>query len=659
MKKLILLPLLFAATMIFADDVSLSENFSGIRAEIGADINTNNTASGLAVTGDVCKWNLTFVRWNGSNDKITVGETKIPCMWLSKDATNTGKIETTNLEGGIKAVSFRWAQFGAEASNTLQLQAAAGTITDDLPTRDGADGANNTTGGEEYSHTFACKSNAQLAITNISTKGGKNNCRILVGSLVITPYLLYTTKAHTLDMLNDGNTYINNDLVNNTDGDPVVYSISENTIGATIDAATGEVTATNGGEVTVTASWEGVSTSYTLTILSKTVATAAFDNDVVYANIEIAAPVNNFTTNSSAVVEYSSSDESVATVDATTGVLNLVGLGTTTITANVPENAEYFAASASYTLRVVLPNFNIETFDGAENVDLSTGNTYLTTATESFNPSIVTGLKWTTLLGSVRNSLGGSPATNLAAAVRAKKNAETAQGYLLSSTISGGIDSIAFDWNANGSEASRQHPWDIKIYINDELIGSITDNGAAIQPMGSWFRFTKGGLKIDGDFTIKIVNDNVPDDGSGNQYRFVIDNIEWYSYVAPTYAVTYDAMPEHGLLSVFAGSTPLASGDEVKEGTVLTIVPAPGDDYEIDAVTANGVNVEAVESVYSIIMGAEPVVIAATFKEKGGGTDLEELKNQKSQINNDKVLQDGVIYILRNGVIYELNGRAL
>ena len=49
----------------------------------------------------------------------------------------------------------------------------------------------------------------------------------------------------------------------------------------------------------------------------------------------------------------------------------------------------------------------METFDDANNVDLSTQNTYLTTPTESFNASKATGLKWTTLLGSVRDNLGG------------------------------------------------------------------------------------------------------------------------------------------------------------------------------------------------------------------------------------------------------------
>ena len=52
---------------------------------------------------------------------------------------------------------------------------------------------------------------------------------------------------------------------------------------------------------------------------------------------------------------YSSSDKDVATVDAATGDVTIVGVGTTTITATTEENDEYSAGSASYTLTVTAP----------------------------------------------------------------------------------------------------------------------------------------------------------------------------------------------------------------------------------------------------------------------------------------------------------------
>lgn len=49
---------------------------------------------------------------------------------------------------------------------------------------------------------------------------------------------------------------------------------------------------------------------------------------------------------------YSSSKENVATVDRTTGVVTIKGVGTTTITANMDDQGNYTAASSSYTLTV-------------------------------------------------------------------------------------------------------------------------------------------------------------------------------------------------------------------------------------------------------------------------------------------------------------------
>ena len=55
-------------------------------------------------------------------------------------------------------------------------------------------------------------------------------------------------------------------------------------------------------------------------------------------------------------VTYSSSDESVATVDAITGEVTLLKAGEVTITATFNGNDFYNTASASYTLKVVEPD---------------------------------------------------------------------------------------------------------------------------------------------------------------------------------------------------------------------------------------------------------------------------------------------------------------
>ncbi len=77
-------------------------------------------------------------------------------------------------------------------------------------------------------------------------------------------------------------------------------------------------------------------------------------------------------------VTYSSSKESVATVDATTGAVTLVGGGVTVITASFEGNNEYYSAEAWYTLTVTDPN-NTNSQDNPYNVaevlDMFSNNT--------------------------------------------------------------------------------------------------------------------------------------------------------------------------------------------------------------------------------------------------------------------------------------------
>jgi len=271
------------------------------------------------------------------------------------------------------------------------------------------------------------------------------------------------------------------------------------------------------------------------TIPAKEPATASFAKKSLCVHIDEEVPVNKFTTNSTAAVEYSSSEQNVATIDIITGEVTPVGIGTTIITAEVGEDEEYAGASATYLLRVIPENSGFETFDEAENVTLGGNSTYLTTPTQSFRPSASTGILWTTLLGSVRDNLGAGGEENISAVIRSKKEGEEEYAYLESDSISGGIDSLAFYWNSNGNESDNPNNWDIRIYINGDSVGAITDKPQAKQTAGNEFRYTLGGLQIDGKFVIKFVNRNDHSTAitTNNQMRWVIDNLEWYGYKKP------------------------------------------------------------------------------------------------------------------------------
>ena len=88
------------------------------------------------------------------------------------------------------------------------------------------------------------------------------------------------------------------------------------------------------------------------TIVVKTDVAVSFDDAVVTATMGEEPTSQTATTEPSVAVTYSSSDESVATVDAQTGALTLVGAGTTLITASYAGDTTHNAASASYALTV-------------------------------------------------------------------------------------------------------------------------------------------------------------------------------------------------------------------------------------------------------------------------------------------------------------------
>ncbi len=163
------------------------------------------------------------------------------------------------------------------------------------------------------------------------------------------------------------------------DGCSGVYTTGKITIGT---AGTEEV---DGG------TWTGSSSSVTLNdnessnavILSLTVnyeedkyqpAGMSFPQESYEATIGQPFSTPELTKATDAVVTYSSSDESVASVDASTGDVTLVGAGVTVITATAPQTDAYAAGSASYTLTVIDPNA-VETTSAAM-FDFTTANAY-------------------------------------------------------------------------------------------------------------------------------------------------------------------------------------------------------------------------------------------------------------------------------------------
>lgn len=141
---------------------------------------------------------------------------------------------------------------------------------------------------------------------------------------------------------------------------PLTYSSSDQTV-ATISSE-GVVTLVGAGSTVISARFAGnivlpnaEELSYTLTV-NRRAGALAFegDNEIsLYMDTEPAASVFPVLQNPNNVaVTYTSSDESVVTVDAATGVVTRVGVGTATITATAAETAIDEASTASYSVTV-------------------------------------------------------------------------------------------------------------------------------------------------------------------------------------------------------------------------------------------------------------------------------------------------------------------
>lgn len=139
-------------------------------------------------------------------------------------------------------------------------------------------------------------------------------------------------------------------------GKTITWS-SDNEKVATVDAATGIVTGVGLGKAKITAKFAGddeyKSSTASYEIIVKGAPALSFPEASynIFANDKFAAPK---LTKSPAdvVVTYSSSDEKVATVEASTGEVTIVGAGTAKITATSQVTDVYEEAQASYDLVV-------------------------------------------------------------------------------------------------------------------------------------------------------------------------------------------------------------------------------------------------------------------------------------------------------------------
>ena len=170
---------------------------------------------------------------------------------------------------------------------------------------------------------------------------------------------------------------------------PVIYNSSSPSV-ATINES-GVITAVSVGTTTISASFAGneaffdCAASYTLTftddrvdLVDMGVGFSSSTASATYGDASVTVPTLEMGQLNALNVTYSSSVESVATVEATSGSVTIVGAGTTEIKASFAGNDDVKPGSVSYTLTVAQKEVGLEwgtttfTYDGSAHVPTAT-----------------------------------------------------------------------------------------------------------------------------------------------------------------------------------------------------------------------------------------------------------------------------------------------
>lgn len=268
-------------------------------------------------------------------------------------------------------------------------------------------------------YTFEGKSSGEIVVS-VSKKITKK--ALYIKSIEIT-YSTANLETTTLTLtapgspISIGNTFTSTPTLKageQTLSDKTITWSSDNDKVATVDAATGTVTGVAAGKANITAKFAGDDTYKT---------SKASYEIIVKGAPALSFPETSYTVEMGDVFStpkleglpegvtsaYTSSNKEVATVDAATGEVKIVGVGTTTITVTSPETDIYEGATTSYELNVKAGIYKVE-------FDFTSNNWGLPTNYKTEEASYTNGAGYTITFGKSNSGhriMGTDPECNL------------------------------------------------------------------------------------------------------------------------------------------------------------------------------------------------------------------------------------------------------
>ena len=360
-------------TVTYSDNGSTS----GIAPIDSTSYNSGAVVTVLGNTGNLERAGYNFVNWNtmadGSGTSYTAGQTftisantTLFAQWstlplLEGTATISGTyrigqtltVNTGSITGGSGDFIYQWKADGVNVgtnSETYTIQGiTAGTLITCVITRANASAAGSVIAtGSKVPYNIAIERIGNVVGDSITANFETGH----VGDIITLTYTVANTANY--NQLHFSGTALQIDYVGSASSGTRLYTVNVN------DAVNGEITITatftHSGLIPDPITFTNTGTPFTR------VYGDAFANAISTAHLGTGA------------ITYSSSTPTVATVNSTSGVVTIIGVGTTTITASKTACAIYASATRYYTLTVnpkpvTISGFNItKVFDGDNNV---------------------------------------------------------------------------------------------------------------------------------------------------------------------------------------------------------------------------------------------------------------------------------------------------
>ena len=334
---------------VTAAPIDVTLYYNGTSASLTGQTNPYTLPTDAPYNTAMCSGDWTFDGWYGSAyTKSTEKPTYLTQLTATGSAYAVYKTTETSGSGGsseVASVTFA----NASADGTADKSSAISELVSS------ATGISSYSGSKVYAGTTGIKIGTGSAVGSIT---------LTLSSAADVKTVKVTAKKYSSDTgtlsVTAGSTSVGSAQTPPSDAGELTFTASSAVEGTTTITVATSAKRAYISSITVITDGGSSSTTYYATSPEcatpcSTTPTMSFTNETVNKTTSDASytqAVNIQSQGAGQTVVYSSSDESVGTVD-NSGVVTLQGkIGTTTITASVEANGDYCEASASYTLNV-------------------------------------------------------------------------------------------------------------------------------------------------------------------------------------------------------------------------------------------------------------------------------------------------------------------